>query len=213
MPSGRWSRGEAGGPCHHGGRRPIMSDHHADPCIPVVLCIDAEPDPRHVSRTAAEPWDGYTRTVEYFQAWRGWAEDITHAGARYCWCFRTDPQIADAYGSAAYGFERYPRELAAIIERGDAIGTHVHPYRWLERTGQWLQDFGDPGWVEHCVQSSLIAMARATGRRGEIVRFGDRWHSTAAMNVLREAGVRIDLTIEPGLPAGRAPLRPRRPGS
>ncbi|HZS12399.1 MAG TPA: hypothetical protein VFA38_09115 [Nitrospirales bacterium] len=113
--------------------------------------------------------------------------------------------------------QRHPRpravsdRTALLLEQGDAIGAHVHPYRWVERIGQWLQDFADPGWVEHCVHSSLLAMARATGRRCDIFRFGDRWHSTAAMNVLREAGVRIDLTLEPGLPPGPPLVLPGEP--
>ena len=170
--------------------------------IPVTLCIDVEPDPRHVSRTAAEPWDGYVRTCEYVDGLRRRLEELTRRPARFCWAFRADPQIADAYGSATYGFDRYPRQLATLMTAGDVIGAHVHPYRWTERAG-WLQDFSDGGWVEHCIVSSLAAIQRAVGTPCEIFRFGDRWHSTEAMNFIRNCGVRIDLTLEPGVAGGR----------
>jgi hypothetical protein len=114
----------------------------------------------------------------------------------------------EAYGSGTYGFDRYPRELATLLAHGDAIGAHVHPYRWVERTGAWLQDFGDPGWVAHCIHSSLSAVTRAVGGPCRVFRFGDRWHSTEAMNRLRESGVRIDLTLEPGLAGGRPLVLP-----
>ena len=172
--------------------------------IPVVLAIDVEPDPRRVSRSAPEPWLGYAGSFELFGRLRERIAHATGSPARFTWCFRLDPQIAEVYGSPTFVFDHAPERLDAFARHGDALGVHVHPWRWLEDAGTWLEDYANAAWVDHCVDVSLDAFRKGSGRDCRISRFGDAWMDTRAMNRLEALGIRVDLGLEPGLDALRA---------
>ena len=173
--------------------------------IPVIFCVDVEPDPRLVSRLAPEPWLGYEFTQRYLAELRGRIETVTGAPARYSWFLRMDPQVAEAYGGPTFIVDRYEGHLKEVDAAGDEIGLHPHLLRWLDDRGTWLHDFGNQEWAEHCVRMSADAFARALGRRCRSVRMGDRWHNTATVNLLETLGVRYDLTTEPGTRAMPTP--------
>lgn len=173
--------------------------------IPVIFCIDCEPDPRHVNRYEPEPWTGFAATHRYLSEARQRIEEATGSPARYCWFLRMDPQVAESYGSPTWALDRHPGFLPEVESHGDELGIHSHAYRWLEREQRWLLDFGNQDWVDHCVGSSLEAFSRALGRACASFRFGDRWLSTATVNLIERLGVRHDLTVEPGLRGRRGP--------
>jgi hypothetical protein len=173
--------------------------------IPVLLCIDVEPDPRLVNRSQPEPWIGYEFTQRYLSDLRLRIEQRLRTTVHYCWFFRMDPQIAESYGTASWAVDRYGSFIETIESHGDELGIHPHAYRWLEDKQTWLQDFGNQNWVDHCVGTSLEAFARALGRPCRSFRFGDRWHSTATVNLAERLGVWFDLTIEPGARAMAGP--------
>lgn len=166
--------------------------------IPVLFCIDAEPDPRLVNRDAPEPWEGYEVTHRYLARLRPRIEEATGSPVRYCWFFRMDPQIAESYKSATWAADRYPEFLEANARHGDEAGIHTHAFRWREWDRTWVLDLGSQTWVEHCVGSSLEAFSRAFGRSCTSFRFGNRWLNTATVNFLERMGVRHELTVEPG---------------
>ena len=168
--------------------------------IPVVFCVDVEPDPRLVNRDAPEPWVGYELTQRYLRDLRPRIEAVTGAPVHYSWFLRVDAQIAEPYGSATWAVDRYGAHLEEIQGAGDEIGVHPHAYRWLEDERTWLHDFGNQEWVEHCVRMSLEGFAKALGRTCLSWRFGDRWLNTATVNLAERLGVRFDLTVEPGAP-------------
>jgi hypothetical protein len=180
--------------------------------IPVVFCIDVEPDKRQTGRESPAPWHGYEGTQRYLSELRSRIEKITGSPAHYSWFFRMDPQIAAAYGSASWAIDRYRRFVDDIQRHGDELGVHLHPFRWVEADKVWIQDFADQPWVDHCASTSLEAFARAVGRRCVAFRFGSFWLSTETVNLIERMGVRFELTVEPG----RLPLRdsslPEAPG-
>jgi hypothetical protein len=174
--------------------------------VPVILCIDVEPDPRLVSRWNPEPWIGYERTQHYLAGLRPRLEARTGSPARFSWFLRMDPQIAEPYGNAAWVVERYRTHLEDVVRFGDELGLHPHPYRWLEREGTWLHDFANQDWVEHCLCTSMEAFAASLGRPCLSLRFGDRWLNTDTVNLAERLGIRFDLTVEPGTPAVPSPM-------
>jgi hypothetical protein len=178
-----------------------MTSAAAPSVIPIVLCIDVEPDPLHVNRANPEPWTGYERTFAYLSEMRGRFEDATGSSVHYTWCFRMDPQVSDSYGSPTWAVDRFPVFVEEMRRQEDASGVHSHAYRWAREEQRWIEDFGNQDWVEHCVESSLDAYATTFGRRCEIFRFGNFWINTATINLLERQQVRFDLTLEPGLPA------------
>jgi hypothetical protein len=171
------------------------------PAIPLILCIDVEPDPFLVNRADPEPWAGYEKTFAYLRDIRGRFEEATGSPVRYTWCFRMDPQVADSYGSPAWAVERFPAFVDEMHRHRDETGIHPHAYRWVRDEQRWIEDLGNQDWVDHCVEMSLDAYAAAFGRRCETFRFGNFWLNTATVNLLERRQVRYDLTVEPGLTA------------
>ena len=174
--------------------------------VPVILCVDVEPDPRLVSRGKQEPWTGYEHIQRYLDDQRAHIEARTGSPARYAWFLRMDPQIAESYGNAAWAVERYRTHLETVARLGDELGLHPHPYRWLDQEGTWLHDFANQDWVEHCLRTSMEAFANSIGRPCLLMRFGDRWLNTATVNLAERLGIRLDLTVEPGMPAVPSPM-------
>jgi hypothetical protein len=173
--------------------------------IPVILCLDVEPDPRLVNRRHPGPWTGYEATQRYIEALRPRLADVTGFPARIAWFLRMDPQVTEAYGSPTWVVDRYRGHLEAVQDAGDELGIHPHAYRWHEKLETWVHEFGDQTWVEHCLDSSLEAFERALGRPCRLLRFGDRWLNTAIVNRAERLGIRYDLTVEPGAPALPSP--------
>ncbi len=156
-----------------------------------ILTADIEPDERVPQPGARPEWNGLPLMIERLEALRQ-----RQPGARFNWFVRVDPQIEVLYGDAAWGLRRYRAQLDALAAKGDAIGLHVHPFRW-ERAG-WVSDYGDAAWVRHCIATAVEGFAGVMGRRASLFRFGDRWMSNDAMAELERQGIEIDLSLEPG---------------
>ena len=176
--------------------------------IPVILCVDVEPDQRPLNHDAPPPWTGYELTQRYMAELRARIERRTGTPAQLNWFLRMDPQVAEAYGSASVLVDRYRGHIDDVTGRGDEVGLHTHAFRWLRDERSWLEDYADDAWVEHCVRSSIDAYAGALGRACTSHRFGGRWVSTAAVNVCERAGIRFDLSIEPGVHDGPVSIVP-----
>lgn len=169
--------------------------------IPVVLCVDIEPDEFFVDRVCTKPWTGFEFSNGYLKKFRTRFEEVTGQAVYFNWFIRMDPQVAIAYGNAAWAAERYAGFFEEYRSAGDEIGLHVHTYRWLEDRDQWLDDCGNAEWVTHCLQSSNDSFNEAFGKQARSIRFGNYWLSTAAVNQAEALGFEFDLTIEPGLNA------------
>jgi len=173
--------------------------------IPLVFCIDVEPDARLI-REPVE-WLGFDATRGFLEEQRLPIEQATGSPARFCWFLRLDPQITGCYGSATWVFERYAAVIDNLQRNGDHFGIHPHAYRWLEDRQIWLHDFANQAWMEHCVASSLEAFEQGLGTACRSMRFGDRWLSTETVNCSERLGIRYDLTVEPGSPRRETPMR------
>ncbi len=171
-----------------------------DDVIPVVVCLDVEPDTRHVERSGRRPWLGYEGLVALMDELRPALAHATRRPARVAWFHRMDPSVADGYGDAAWSVRHYARLAERTYRAGDELGLHVHPARWLDAEQVWLVDQGDPAWVATCVDTGARAFAAAVGHPCRAFRFGDRYLDDAVIQQLVGLGVRVDLTIEPGLP-------------
>src|SRR5512137_482975 len=104
--------------------------------IPVLFCIDIEPDPRDVR--SSSDWHGFEATFEYFQALRSRLSAATGIPARYAWFLRMDPQVAVAYGSPDWAVRRYAPQFDALRLAGDEMGLHPHAWRWVDERSTWV---------------------------------------------------------------------------
>jgi hypothetical protein len=162
------------------------------------MCIDLEPDERIVDRNERVPWKGVELSHQFFSRIRPALESVTGSSVHYSWFLRMDPQVAESYGSAACVVSNYSRCIEDFTRSGDEIGLHTHAWRWDKGHNSWVADHGNPGWVEYCIRLSFDSFREALGRNCSSFRFGDRWMSNEAMELIERLGARFDLTLEPG---------------
>jgi len=167
--------------------------------LPVLLCFDVEPDDRHVEGRP-ESWPGAEATPGMLERWRRRLSRATARPARFSWFLRLDPQIAELYGTALWPVVRYGSVLRELAAAGDEIGLHVHTWRRDPQGAEdrWVCDFTDGEWTAHCVRAAFAAFEEAFGRSCTTFRFGERWMSQAAFELLERLGARFDLSLEPG---------------
>src|SRR5215831_10264271 len=105
---------------------------HSMTRIPIVMCIDVEPDQFLIDVDAKEDWNGFAQTFEFFNALRQHFEVATGRPVHYSWFLRMDPQIELGYGQADWVVQRYDALIQKLRRAGDAIGLHVHAWQWQE---------------------------------------------------------------------------------
>lgn len=164
--------------------------------IPVILCIDIEPDPRDVR--SSSDWRGFEATFGYFQSLRSRLEAASGASVRYAWFLRMDPQVNTAYGSPDWAARRYARQFDALRLAGDELGLHPHAWRWADDRSSWIADHANQDWVDTCVRMSFDSYQRVFGVGCRAFRFGDHWMNDATLALVESLGADVDLTLEPG---------------
>jgi hypothetical protein len=165
-----------------------------------VFCFDVEPDLHTFEPADPSPWRGFEDLVEVIPRLRTRLEQATGRPPCFNWSVRADPQIAMCYGTPAYVFRRYGSFFEDALSAGDAIGIHPHAWRWRGQEDGWVSDHLDQAWVNECLEMAVSSYVDEFGAVPSFHRYGAQWMSTATMNRLRELGVKIDLTVEPGEP-------------
>lgn len=165
---------------------------------PVVLCIDCEPDPRLIDPRKAPDLTGFEQTYEFFRRWRDHASEVTGAPVHLSWFIRMDAQIERCYGTTTAVVDRHPNLFDGMAEAGDAIGVHPHAFRWDDANDTWFGDFATASWLVENLDLSIDGFARTFGRPPELLRYGDGILSDEVVARAEAAGVRYDLTLEPG---------------
>ncbi len=180
----------------------------ADP-VPVIMCIDVEPDERATGRNRPRPWVGYQELQRRLADLRPRLPGLG-SPAHFAWFLRMDPQIDVVYGTPGWGAATYRAHLDGALAAGDALGLHVHPFRRRDGLPGWVAEFGDQAWVDHCLDVSMAAFEAEWGGTCGHFRFGDGWMNDATMARLEAHGVHYDLTLEPGKyePRGIRPWEP-----
>lgn len=166
--------------------------------IPIVLAIDCEPDLRSGPLDDPSPWNGLEQMIATVDTLRDRFARATGADARLAWGVRMDPQIATWYGSPTWGVERYGGFFASAARAGDAIGLHVHAFRWEHGDGRWVADHASEEWIQVCANTGFDAYRDAFGTAPEFHLFGSFYMSTPLMNTARDRGARYDLSLWPG---------------
>jgi peptidoglycan/xylan/chitin deacetylase (PgdA/CDA1 family) len=166
--------------------------------VPIALCIDIEPDNRAESNGPV-PWRGFERiSHELVSPLRRQLSQLTGEPVHIHWGLRLDEQVARNWGSPTWAAEEYREDLDALIDQGDQIGLHVHPWRWDEESGEWIVDHR-PDWSARCVNYGLDAYEAAFGRPAQTFRAGDGAMNGAMLGALSARGVAADTTLEYGI--------------
>ncbi len=168
--------------------------------IPIVMCIDIEPDERLIDQSARVDWRGFENTYDFFAKLRPQLGQATGSPVHLSWFLRMDPQIAHAYGSPSWAATRYVRLLQTLRAAGDELGLHTHAWRWDAPSQTWIADLGSQAWVDHCVRMSFDTFHRKFNQPCTSFRFGDHWMNNPTLDLVERLGARFDLTLEPGQP-------------
>lgn len=166
--------------------------------IPVLLCIDVEPDARLVDPHEQVDWLGFENAFALTERLRPLMASATGRQARLAWFVRLDPQIAHVYGYAGWAADRYRDLFDSLLAAGDEFGIHLHPWQWDGASSGWIQNFADQSWVTYCVESAFATFEQAFGTPCRAFRFGDRWMNDETMALIERLGATSDSTIEPG---------------
>jgi hypothetical protein len=165
---------------------------------PIALVIDIEPDNR-AATDGAMPWRGFEEIArELVPPLRRQLSELTGEPAKMNWGLRLDDQIASAWGAPTWGAEEYREDLDTLIDQGDEIGAHVHPWRWDDEKGEWVVD-RRPAFAAQCVNAGLDAYEEAFGQPAAWFRGGDGAMSGPIFEALTARGVAADMTLEYGL--------------
>jgi hypothetical protein len=175
--------------------------------IPVILCIDCEPDQPVWALDNPSAWAGFENLANASGRFRDRLERATGAPAHFSWALRMDPQIRMSYGTCSFLPERFPAFFESIDRIGDSTGIHPHAWRWDMKETTWVADHEDAGWISTCIGTAYESYREAFGRTPLLHRFGSAFMSTDVMNQVRAAGSAFDLTLEPGEPPTAAGLR------
>jgi hypothetical protein len=164
----------------------------------IIFAIDVEPDGRKPLRE--DTWAGLDITLRELSKLRLHIETLTQTPSRFNFFFRFDPQIEQVGGRRDWVLQAHPNLIPWLQEHGDFTGIHPHFWRWDEHRKHWFNDFADPAWRAHCLHSTIEGYRSIFGVRPIASRFGDGWLSSELIGLLKEEGIRYDLTMEPGVP-------------
>jgi hypothetical protein len=167
---------------------------------PFVLTVDVEPQGRELGSIGEREWPGFLATVGVLEGARRRLRERTRRAPQFSWFVRADPQIERTHGAAEWAFLRYEPELRRLAAEGDAVGLHVHAFRWSDDHASWITDFANAPWVARCVSVGWRAFRAAWRGNPDAFRFGDRWLSNAVVHQLERLGCTVDVTIEAGMP-------------
>ena len=173
----------------------------------ILFVIDLEPDERKTDR-GDEGWGGSNQALAALEDLRNRLEERTRARVQFNWFLRTDPQIQQTWGRAESVADACPEILQTIAVHDDYCGIHPHLWRWDGRRSTWFNDLSNVDWTAECLQTAIEGFQRIFGRRPGACRFGDRYLNDDAVRLMKGAGIRYDLTIEPGLPDEPVPGDP-----
>ena len=70
--------------------------------IPVIMCIDCEPDLPLWPPDEPSAWDGFERMADASDRLRDQLERATGSPAYFSWALRMDPQIRATYGAISF---------------------------------------------------------------------------------------------------------------
>jgi hypothetical protein len=158
----------------------------------LVICIDLEQDDIRSTAESLQYWVGAHRALEWWRSHRS----AFSASASANWFVRTDVQTRTVLGDVGWPLRHLHDALSQSIANGDTVGAHPH---LLRRFGVgWRNDFADVEYAWACAEVAIAAHQREFGTSCTMWRWGDRTGHPELQARLAAAGVRYDVTAEPG---------------
>ena len=159
--------------------------------VPAFLSFDVEPEGFQVDTDASRAWEGFESALEMAASLRERLALRSGSVPQFGWCFRTDPQIREAYGRADAAMAGYADAIQGLRSHGDYFGVHMHPIRWSASGNQWIHDVDDRTWLRDCTHASLDAFEEWNGSPARHFRAGAGFiHGAVRLHSPAEPGYR-----------------------
>jgi hypothetical protein len=172
--------------------------HVGDGSIPVLLCVDVEPDSFVPQPSDSLAWNGFPAIHVDFTRLRDRLAAVTGTHPRFSWFLRLDAQVEFAFGEPDWIVSRDGDLIESLAREGDEIGLHVHAVRRSATVEKYQVGYADPAQVEQCIRDAAAIFQSRFARPARAFRLGFGWMDTRIAAVLESIGVRYDLSIEWG---------------
>ncbi|MEM2921370.1 MAG: hypothetical protein QXF26_03530, partial [Candidatus Bathyarchaeia archaeon] len=154
-----------------------------------LICVDVEPDSpffggRPHNDFGPQKWLGVEKGIPRFIKHRGSLERSLNCRIPVTWFFRSDAQIAENCGCAAYALTTNSSVVETLLHQGDEVAWHAHTWRWSGKKHAWYQEINDGQWIESCLELGFREYVQATGSLPFSFRAGWYFHCNKSMAVL-----------------------------
>src|SRR5215470_8344063 len=170
--------------------------------IPAIWRIDIEPD--EFPSAAASSWSGFVAMVTLLRELRQRLADRLGLDGHPTWFVRFDPDLERSEGRVDAVVDKHRGLIDELLAQDDSFGIHVHYHRWDERQHVPFSDHADMEWITHCFDVSAAAFTQCFGEPVRRSSQGGYFLHERVVERAIAAGVEVDVTVEPGLPAKAA---------
>ena len=171
--------------------------------IPAIWRIDVEPD-EHSPPVGQRPWEGFLETAALVDRVRNALADHSGHAVNPTWMMRLDPDVERCFGRLDFVVRRHRDVFDQLIDFGDPMGIHVHPFRWDAQQGVPFSDHADTAWTIHCLAVAVDAFKNSFGRSVRHSSQGGYFLTEALLDAMVAHGIEVEMTVEPGLAPRRA---------
>jgi hypothetical protein len=137
--------------------------------------------------------------VAHVEAMRNRLSDVSGSGVHPSWFVRCDPDIERCFGRTDFVVQRHRDLFDLLLQRGDALGIHVHAHRWDPAQAVTFSDYADDNWTMHSLTTSAQAFEACFGEPARRSAQGGYFLNDSLLAALESLGIEVDVTVEPGL--------------
>lgn len=171
----------------------------------VILGCDCDPDrPRYGGahydiRHSPQKWQGISEGVSLLCDRLQRIEGHTGVKPKVVFCLRSDFQIQEIYGEAAWLLKHYSDLWLRLADTGHELAWHPHLWCWSDDWKCWYQNIQDSEWINDCLEIGFSGFSQALGSRPVTCHMGWTFHNNVTMRKISELGLKIDFSGCPGV--------------
>jgi hypothetical protein len=171
----------------------------------MILGCDCDPDrprfggPRYDDLRSPLTWRGITEGLSLLQNSLQNIENDSGAKVKMTLFLRSDAQVEEIHGSAAWPVAEYAEMWRRLEEQGHELAWHPHLWRWSSEWECWFQETRDSEWIGECLKSGHAGITEALGKNPASCHMGWTFQNNITMKALSRLGVGIDFSACPGV--------------
>jgi aromatic ring-cleaving dioxygenase len=161
------------------------------------------------TRGWAKPWRGFVSIATLAEELRAPLASRSGHAFHPTWFLRLDPDIERCFGRVDFVVHRHSDLFDQLVAHKDPLGIHVHPHRWDEKRSVAFADHADDAWTTYCLRVAAEAFAHCFGEPVRRSSLGGYFLTETSLDAAIAAGIKVDVTAEPGplMPPTRRSIR------